>query len=67
MGYEVEHPDLGKMWMADHSDGLDTRCGGSGILNCHCGGDLCVCGNFGEVYCEGCSDCEFEDFEGEVD
>lgn len=61
MGYEVEHPDLGEMWLADFKDGLNKCCGGSGVLECHCGGDLCVCGNFGEVDCVGCPDCEFDD------
>lgn len=37
---------------------LDSRCGGSGILYCHCGGDFCVCHNHGEVDCYGCRDCE---------
>lgn len=33
-------------------------CGGMGIIDCHCGGDLCVCHNHGEVECFGCEDCE---------
>lgn len=32
-------------------------CGGNGTLDCHCGGDLCVCHNHGEVECYGCADC----------
>jgi hypothetical protein len=43
------------------SDYLDMRCGGLGILDCHCGGDLCVCHNHGEVECYGCPDCEGDD------
>lgn len=56
---------------ADESDGLDATCGGSGILNCYCGGDMCVCGNGGEVECCGCADCEgeneddFEEYDGQ--
>ena len=41
--------------------GLDERCGGSGFLDCHCGGDLCVCHNHGEAECHGCPDCEDDD------
>lgn len=33
-------------------------CGGFGSLDCHCGGDLCVCHNHGEIECFGCEDCE---------
>ena len=45
--------------------GLDDRCGGSGFLDCHCGGDLCVCHNHGEAECHGCPDCEddYDDYE----
>ncbi len=42
-------------------DGLDLRCGGLGTLYCRCGGDLCVCHNHGEVFCDGCPDCEDPD------
>ncbi|MGJ0515177.1 MAG: hypothetical protein ACR65O_05420 [Methylomicrobium sp.] len=37
---------------------LDTRCGGTGVLYCYCGGDLCVCHNHSEVDCLGCVDCQ---------
>ena len=45
-------------------------CGGSGYFNCHCGGDICVCHNHGEMECFGCEDCRFDedyddDFYGE--
>jgi hypothetical protein len=40
---------------------LPTRCGGSGMLYCECGGDLCVCHNHGEMDCDGCPDCEGDD------
>jgi len=49
----VENPEL--------SDDLDATCGGSGVLHCHCGGDLCVCHWHGETPCDGCPDCEFDD------
>jgi len=34
-------------------------CGGSGYLDCECGGDICVCHHHGEIECAGCEDCEF--------
>jgi hypothetical protein len=34
------------------------NCGGTGSVDCRCGGDLCVCHNHGEVECFGCPDCE---------
>ena len=30
------------------------RCSGWGHVNCHCGGDLCVCDNYGEADCPLC-------------
>ena len=36
-------------------------CGGSGVLNCTCGGDFCVCHYHGETQCPGCPDCERDD------
>jgi hypothetical protein len=38
-------------------------CGGLGGLDCHCGGDLCVCHNHGEVECPGCDECQDSDGE----
>jgi len=40
---------------------VDRSCGGLGVLDCHCGGDLCICHNHGEIDCGGCSDCEPDD------
>lgn len=37
---------------------LDEGCGGTGSLNCYCGGDQCVCHNHGEVECPGCDECD---------
>lgn len=37
---------------------IERGCGGTGIINCLCGGDFCVCHNHGEVECFGCEDCE---------
>lgn len=30
------------------------RCDGAGEVDCHCGGDLCVCTNYGEMPCPLC-------------
>lgn len=30
------------------------RCSGMGTISCHCGGDLCVCLNYGERDCPLC-------------
>jgi hypothetical protein len=37
---------------------LDTRCGGTGWLECSCGGDQCYCQLNGGIDCSGCPDCE---------
>jgi hypothetical protein len=39
------------------TSGLDSTCGGTGSLNCYCGGDQCVCHFHGETDCPGCEDC----------
>lgn len=50
----------------DHYDDYDDggiccpRCSGMGSVDCHCGGDLCVCENYGDAPCPLC------DGEGEV-
>ena len=46
---------------------LDSRCGGSGHLDCSCGGDFCCCHWHGGTECDGCDDClDFDDdFDGE--
>jgi len=33
-------------------------CFGTGIVECLCGGENCVCHNHGEIECMGCVDCE---------
>lgn len=30
------------------------KCSGWGFVDCHCGGDLCVCTNYGEAPCRVC-------------
>ncbi len=42
-------------------DYLEDGCGGTGYLNCFCGGDFCVCGLQGGMDCGGCEDCEEDD------
>ena len=39
---------------------LEEGCGGTGFLNCFCGGDLCVCDLNGVVECDSCEDCDFD-------
>lgn len=52
-----------KVWCAETiEDGLEDGCGGTGILHCYCGGDMCVCGNNGETECLGCGDCDDSDY-----
>jgi len=43
---------------------VSGSCGGLGVVECMCGGDLCVCHNHGEVYCYGCEDCEAAEDDG---
>lgn len=42
----------------EYDDFLDDipcpKCDGHGFIDCHCGGDLCVCTNYGERYCPVC-------------
>ena len=42
-------------------DDLEETCGGSGMLNCYCGGDQCVCHWHGGIQCDGCEDCDETD------
>lgn len=70
-GDEAEDDEVA-CWCGEESpayldEHLDKSCGGSGTLYCHCGGDLCVCHNHGEVECGGCDDCEGADDCNDVD
>lgn len=38
-------------------------CGGNGVIYCYCGGDFCVCHHHGDYECDGCEDCESEDWD----
>lgn len=56
---------IGKMEEMFDESIYEQGCGGSGILHCECGGDICVCHHHGEIPCIGCDDCEAdEDDEG---
>lgn len=57
-GYWAEHQDGQRYW---HEAPERERCGGSGTIHCYCGGDFCCCGNFGDIDCLGCEDCEHND------
>lgn len=54
-GFYARHMSGDVMW---HEAPDRERCGGLGWMSCHCGGDMCVCGNQGEVECYGCEDCD---------
>lgn len=42
-------------WDGDDSeDAWCDTCQNMGTINCHCGGDLCVCENHGEMPCPNC-------------
>ena len=43
--------------MFDFTDS-EGGCGGSGIINCECGGEFCVCHHHGEYECPGCDECK---------
>jgi len=38
----------------DFSPGYCAECNNTGMVDCHCGGDLCVCENNGEYTCPAC-------------
>lgn len=59
-GFYARHMDGGVMWHAAHDR---ERCDGHGWITCNCGGDLCICGNGGDIECDGCEDCEPSDDE----
>ncbi len=61
-GFYARHMNGDVMW---HAAPEHERCGGHGWMSCYCGGDLCVCGNQGEIECDGCEDCEPDRDEGE--
>lgn len=52
---------LGPCWCGEPNpqyEPVSGTCGGTGEVNCFCGGDLCVCHNHGAAACPGCEDCD---------
>lgn len=45
--FDEDDEDDGERGWCDH-------CAGTGIIDCHCGGDLCICKNRGEIDCPHC-------------
>lgn len=45
---------MGEFEDFDEDYRLCPRCSGFGTIDCHCGGDLCVCENYGERDCPLC-------------
>ena len=45
--YDYDYDDLNEAEVC-------PRCDGDGEVNCYCGGDLCVCENYGERACPRC-------------
>lgn len=41
-------------WYEDPDVATCPKCGGMGSVPCYCGGDLCVCENYGEKDCALC-------------
>lgn len=38
----------------DEDEGYCATCNNTGSIDCHCGGDLCICENNGEMPCPDC-------------
>lgn len=41
-------------WDDEDQSALCPRCYGDRVVDCYCGGDLCVCDNYGERDCPTC-------------
>lgn len=58
---DLDLPELDVCWCGvknPYYAPVEGTCGGTGMIECHCGGDLCVCHNHGEAECFGCEYCE---------
>ncbi|HRE42774.1 MAG TPA: hypothetical protein PKY87_02260 [Terricaulis sp.] len=42
-------------------------CNNDGVVNCYCGGDLCVCENYGEMDCPRCYGASTDDYDPDDD
>lgn len=52
----------------EYADDEIYECNGLGYIECFCGGDLCVCDNYGEIPCGGCDACEpGDDYDDDYD
>jgi hypothetical protein len=48
--------DIDDLYPDEYGDDFPCpKCDGWGHIDCHCGGDLCVCTNYGERSCPVCS------------
>jgi len=47
-----EHPDYDNEY--DDQSERCPKCNGARTVDCHCGGDFCVCENYGEMDCPVC-------------
>jgi hypothetical protein len=45
--------------MDDEDERYCYRCNSTGYITCHCGGDLCLCKNYGEMPCPKCGRGDF--------
>ena len=52
LGFQKPTDDIDDNY--DRSDNWCEHCHGLGIINCHCGGDICVCAYNGEIDCPHC-------------
>lgn len=47
--------DMDDLYPDEYGDDFPCpRCDGWGHVDCYCGGDLCVCDNYGEMTCPAC-------------
>jgi hypothetical protein len=53
MSEQFDDFDFGEDDLPEGSVWCD-RCQGSGVADCHCGGDQCYCENYGEMECPRC-------------
>lgn len=56
MTVERVHPPDMVSFDANPSDDWCHTCNNMGTVPCFCGGDLCVCGNNGEMPCPDCGE-----------
>jgi hypothetical protein len=48
--------------------GIEAGCGGTGHVDCYCGGDQCVCHHHGQqLDCPGCDECPEREDDDDLD